>query len=325
MQEPDKLVRIKYQGAVPSWIDSVFQNIPDRLLLGEFYEAIGFDESGKSFHVKNKDVQVQFYNASQFNWATFFHVRIYFFHLNDITGYNRLLEVFNFGGTPPKEKDFTQTVIGFIDEPFAINTEERENLITDNHVEYHEIDYDDIDQFESILQNIINRSLKLGHLMKVCLLGDSKKTDIIRKYADDKFSGNYLPTLGVDITTKHTNFHGLQVKVILVDTASQEFFGKLRPNYYRGASSGIIFFDISMRTSVSQIIYWIEEFHKIAIDVPLALVGLLTNEETSEPASIKQFVKEYEIPFSLMTPQETAPISLILEQHVKILFTRKTG
>lgn len=87
MQEPDKIIRIKYLGVIPSWIDSVFQDIPNRRLSGNFYEAIGFDEAGKSFRVDTKDIQVQFYDATRNNWASFSHVEIYFFHLSDSTGY----------------------------------------------------------------------------------------------------------------------------------------------------------------------------------------------------------------------------------------------
>jgi Ras-related protein Rab-35 len=84
------------------------------------------------------------------------------------------------------------------------------------------------------------------YLIKICVLGngDVQKTKIIRKYSEDKFDGNYLPTLGVDITTKKTTIKGNRIKIIIVDTAGQEFFGKLRPSYYRGASGALIFCNI---------------------------------------------------------------------------------
>ena len=331
MQEPDRLVRIKYQGAVPSWIDNIFQDIPDRALSGEFYEAIGFDEPGKSFIIGDKDIQVQFYNATRYNWATFHHISIYFFHLNDKKGYDKIWQIFPFNpkeiniieGQSPKEKDFTQTVIGFITEPFEVDLQHRLSLKAKTHIDYHEISLVDIQQLESIIQNIIRRSLNLGHLMKICCLGDPKKTVIIRHYAENKFDKNYLPTLGVDVTTKHTNFHGLQVKLIFADTAGQKFFGKLRPRYYRGASSGILFFNASKKTPLFQIKEWLEEFHRIAVDAPVALVGLLTNEESYEENLVQTFTKEHVMSFTLMKIHETEPISIICEELIKIRFTRR--
>ena len=98
------------------------------------------------------------------------------------------------------------------------------------------------------------------------------------KFVENKFDTNYLPTLGVDITTKRIVVNNSPVKLILVDTAGQEFFGKLRPSYYRGASACSIFFDRNDRLSFQEVPNWIAEFAKyVPNPVPLALVGV-TNE-----------------------------------------------
>ena len=183
---------------------------------------------------------------------------------------------------------------------------------------------DDIQGLESIIRTIIHRSLDLGHLLKVCCLGDGKKTEVIRQFAENKFDTNYLPTLGVDITTKQTNFHGLQIKLILVDTASQEFFGKLRPSYYRGASGGILFFDLAQdQATVSTLTNWIGEFQKTTGDVPIALVGLLPDEESSEERSIQNFAKENEMQLFLMNIRDIKTLSLICEELIKLRFTKR--
>ena len=85
------------------------------------------------------------------------------------------------------------------------------------------------------------------YVLKICAIGSGNvgKTSLIRRFAEGKFTMNYLPTLGVDITTKHLTVDNNLVKLILVDTAGQEFFGKLRPSYYRGASACLIIFALS--------------------------------------------------------------------------------
>ncbi len=60
---------------------------------------------------------------------------------------------------------------------------------------------------------------------------------MIRSFAEGKFTTNYLPTQGVDITTKRIQVDDSEVKLIMVDIASQEFFQERRPSYYRGASA----------------------------------------------------------------------------------------
>ena len=123
------------------------------------------------------------------------------------------------------------------------------------------------------------------YLLKICAIGsgDVEKTTLIRKFAENKFDGNYLPTLGVDITTKKIEVDNKPIKLILVDTAGQEFFGKLRPSYYRGASACTIFFNQNDRRSFEAVPSWWREFKKyIPSSVPVALLCVTSDcEEVS--------------------------------------------
>jgi small GTP-binding protein len=115
------------------------------------------------------------------------------------------------------------------------------------------------------------------YLLKICAIGSGNvgKTSLIRRYAEGKFDGNYLPTLGVDITTKKVTVKDTPTKLILVDTAGQEFFGKLRPNYYRGASACLILFALNDRKTFTEVPNWLDEFQKHipSPDIPIALAG----------------------------------------------------
>ncbi len=114
------------------------------------------------------------------------------------------------------------------------------------------------------------------YLLKICAIGSGSvgKTSLIRRFAENKFETNYLPTLGVDITTKKIEVNNSQVKLILVDTAGQEFFGKLRPSYYRGATACLIMFALTDEKSFEAIPKWLTEFTKyIPPTVPIALAG----------------------------------------------------
>ena len=114
------------------------------------------------------------------------------------------------------------------------------------------------------------------YLFKLVSIGNPAvgKTSLIRRFAKGKFQTKYLPTLGVDITTKRMEVNDKPVKLILVDTAGQEFFGKLRPSYYRGASACLILFALNDNNSFTAIPNWLEEFRKyIPTEVPIALAG----------------------------------------------------
>lgn len=117
------------------------------------------------------------------------------------------------------------------------------------------------------------------YLLKICAIGSGSvgKTSLIRRFAEGKFAANYLPTLGVDITTKKIQVENNSVKLILVDTAGQEFFGKLRPSYYRGASACLIMFALDDKKTFDAIPDWLAEFQKHIPDtsnpIPVALAG----------------------------------------------------
>jgi small GTP-binding protein len=113
---------------------------------------------------------------------------------------------------------------------------------------------------------------------------------------------SHMPILGVDITTKQVKVRGNNVKLILVDTAGQERYGKTRPSYYRGASAVIICFNKGERHSFNVIGDWVKEFRKHIPDqrVPIGFVGFITESEevtTKEGQGLKKArnMKYYEI------------------------------
>lgn len=117
------------------------------------------------------------------------------------------------------------------------------------------------------------------YLFKICAIGSGNvgKTSLIRRFAKGKFTeGTYLPTLGVDITTsKQISVDNKLVQLLLVDTAGQEYFSKLRPQYYRGASACLIMYALNERSSFESVPDWLVEFRKYIPQpsVPIALVG----------------------------------------------------
>lgn len=152
---------------------------------------------------------------------------------------------------------------------------------------------------------------KSEYLLKICAIGSGNvgKTSLIRRYAEDKFDGNYLPTLGVDITTKKIVVKDTPTKLILVDTAGQEFFGKLRPNYYRGASACLILFALNDRATFSSVPTWLEEFRKHipSPDIPIALAG---NKKDLEKERVVTEIEAHKLAESLdMKYYETSALA----------------
>ncbi|MHA2244637.1 MAG: Rab family GTPase [Candidatus Hodarchaeales archaeon] len=116
------------------------------------------------------------------------------------------------------------------------------------------------------------------YLFKICAIGSPNtcKTALIRRFVEGKFTTDYLPSLGVDITTKQVQVDDNNIKLILVDTAGQEFFGKLRPSYYSGTSACLIFCSLKDRTSINNVSNYLLEFrkHVSCPSVPITLVAV---------------------------------------------------
>lgn len=75
------------------------------------------------------------------------------------------------------------------------------------------------------------------YLLKICIIGE--KTEIntkIGRLTADHYDENSL-LQEVEIDTKKISIEKVNIKMIIVITAGQEFFGKLRPSNYRGAAA----------------------------------------------------------------------------------------
>jgi small GTP-binding protein len=129
-------------------------------------------------------------------------------------------------------------------------------------------------------------------LLKICSIGTYQvgKTSLIRRYAENKFGMEYLPTIGVDITTKRITLDDQKIKLILVDTAGQEAFGKIRQSYYMGSVACIAVYDVTRRQSFEELEYWIRDYYRGNRDqsIPLSIIGNKIDLETERKVSTKE-------------------------------------
>ena len=95
---------------------------------------------------------------------------------------------------------------------------------------------------------------------KLILIGDVAvgKTSIINSFLGQKFSDEYEPSIGVDFFSKTIKYKDKAIKLQIWDSAGQEKFKSLIPNYIRGASLVILVYDISNKKSFDNLNSWIE-------------------------------------------------------------------
>ncbi|MFX0209837.1 MAG: hypothetical protein ACFFDT_27895 [Candidatus Hodarchaeota archaeon] len=113
--------------------------------------------------------------------------------------------------------------------------------------------------------NILGGSLDLRYKIVDAFRGTKRVEDITTR------------TLGVDILTKKVEIGDSVIKLIIVITAGEEFFGKLRPSYYRGSSACVFLFDKSSLEDFNAIEWFYNEYRKHIPDpsIPITLVGVI--------------------------------------------------
>ena len=101
--------------------------------------------------------------------------------------------------------------------------------------------------------------------VRIVLVGDTSvgKSSLLVRFADDRFDGNYVITIGVEYREKVVQLAappsvaGKSILLSVWDTAGQERFRTITPAYYRRALGVIIVFDLTNRKSFDSVEEWL--------------------------------------------------------------------
>lgn len=110
---------------------------------------------------------------------------------------------------------------------------------------------------------------------KIVLLGDAGvgKTTFVKRHLTGEFQKRYEPTQGCEMQKLRVSTSDGLVLLHFWDTAGKEEYGGLRDGYYIGAKGAIILFDVSNRETMANVQHWLQEFRKVAGDVPVVVLG----------------------------------------------------
>ena len=135
--------------------------------------------------------------------------------------------------------------------------------------------------------------------VKIITLGDSRvgKSSLIMKFIDNRFTINYLSTIGFDLKHKLIKLdNGQQVKLIIYDTAGQERFKSIAANYIKKANGILLIYDISEKITFNNLENWMEDIKEENDEkMPIVLIGNkcdLRDEKKEEKKGEKEPEKE---------------------------------
>ena len=98
--------------------------------------------------------------------------------------------------------------------------------------------------------------------IELITLGDSQvgKSSLLQRFSDDRFSGNYVSTLGIDFKIKYLQIEGKNIKLLMWDTAGQERFRTMTMQYFNKADCVIFAYDCTSEDSFNSMRHWIRQF-----------------------------------------------------------------
>ena len=127
---------------------------------------------------------------------------------------------------------------------------------------------------------------------KMCMIGDFGvgKTSLIRRFVDQKFSDEYLSTVGVKISRKILELEGVKqpeivtkAQLLIWDLEGHTKFKGIAPTYLQGASGVLIVADVTRSETVERISEHMQLFSSVnpkgSIIVALNKVDLIEEEK----------------------------------------------
>ena len=133
------------------------------------------------------------------------------------------------------------------------------------------------------------------HQYKILMIGDSGvgKSSLLHRYANDSFSPNFLPTIGIDykikLLTVEDKIGKRNFRLSLWDTAGQERFRNITKQYFRGAHGMVLVYDSTDRVSFENVNHWISQIEEADMGESSGVIVTLVankcdqiNQEVSE-------------------------------------------
>ena len=121
-----------------------------------------------------------------------------------------------------------------------------------------------------------NNIQKYEDSINIIIIGDTNvgKTTLMKRYINDKFTENIIPSLGIELYRKIKEINGKKYLIKIWDTCGQERFKALTQNYYRNADGVMLLFDSNNIESFHNLNIWLNSLKEYSIkNFPLIIIG----------------------------------------------------
>lgn len=123
---------------------------------------------------------------------------------------------------------------------------------------------------------------------KILLLGDGAvgKTSLVRRYVVDKFSDDYITTIGTKVTKKDLRIESpgraTDLTFMIWDVLGQKGYKGIQESSFQGAKGALLVYDVTRsETTDSLQDYWIPRLFSVTAAMPIVVVGNKVDLATS--------------------------------------------
>ncbi|HKZ88862.1 MAG TPA: GTP-binding protein [Thermoplasmata archaeon] len=115
---------------------------------------------------------------------------------------------------------------------------------------------------------------------KVLLLGDGAvgKTSLIRRFVVDKFSDDYITTIGTKVTKKDLRVEypdrAVDLTFMIWDVLGQKGYKNIQESAFVGGKGALLVYDVTRADTIRSLTdYWLRNLGKVLGSIPFVLVG----------------------------------------------------
>ena len=142
-----------------------------------------------------------------------------------------------------------------------------------------------------------------NYLFKYIIIGDPSvgKSNILMKFAHNKFTDEYQATIGVEFGAKNISFNNQIYRIQIWDTAGQERYMALNKNIFQKVQGIIIMYDLTSLSSFENVPRWLHLLSQNVSNKPKMLVAnkldLAENNRMVTEEEGQKLADENNIPF----------------------------
>ena len=163
---------------------------------------------------------------------------------------------------------------------------------------------------------------------KILIIGDSNvgKTSILLQYTSNFFQETHIATIGVEFKLKEITLDNIEYKLNIWDTAGQERFKAITKSFFKAADGIIFVYDITKKTSFTNIKNWFQDAESKTNDFKSIIVGNkidLNDERTVTPEEGQNFANKKNCPFFESSAKDKINIDEIFLTLLKEILKNK--